>query len=267
MTIIQAIILGLIQGITEFVPVSSSGHLVLAHHFLNITTTGLSFDVALHLGTLIALILFFYKDLWKLAKAIFTKQNETKLAWLLVLATVPAVIIGVLLEKSAESAFRSPRLVAFNFIIVSFVMLLAEWYYKNHVKNPTKLENTKTKQAIIIGLSQAAAVVPGISRSGSTITAGIFSGMDRVAATRFSFLLGIPITAGAILKVFTEHGTFSQFQSEKTVFLVGIVTALISGVFAIKFLLSYLSKHTLAVFAYYRLAVAALVLTLLFFKF
>ncbi len=266
MTILQAIILGLIQGLTEFIPVSSSGHLVLAHHFMNITQVGLSFDVALHLGTLIALLVYFYKDIWVLIKAIFTKQKETKLAWLLVLATIPAVFIGVLLEKPAESAFRSPILVAINLFVVALIMLAAEKYYHERVKRPTQLDNTSTKQALIIGFSQAAAVVPGVSRSGSTITAGIFSGMDRVAATRFSFLLGIPIIGGAILKVFTEPATFSQFQSEKTVFIVGIITALLSGLFAIKFLLNYLSKHTLAAFAYYRMIVAVLVIILVLAK-
>lgn len=264
MSIIQAIIFGLIQGLTEFIPVSSSGHLVLAHHFFGVDDIGLSFDVALHLGTLIALIIYFHKDIWLLAKALVTKQKETRLAWLLAMATVPAVIFGLLLESAAESAFRSPKLVAINFVIVSIVMLAAERYYHSHVKKPTKLDNVSRKQALLIGFSQALAIIPGVSRSGSTITAGIFGGMDRVAATRFSFLLGIPIIAGAVVKVFSEPATFSQFQDEKTVFIVGMVTALISGLFAIRFLLRYLAKHTLAVFAYYRLGVAVILFFLFF---
>lgn len=265
MSILQAIIFGLIQGLTEFIPVSSSGHLVLAHHFFGVTETGLSFDVALHLGTLVALLIYFHKDLLKLIKAIFTKQKETRLAWLLAAATVPAIIAGLLLEGAAESAFRSPWLVAVNFIIVSLIMLGAERYYRKHVKEPTSLENVKKKQALAIGATQALAIIPGISRSGSTITIGIFTGMDRVAATRFSFLLGIPIMFGAIIKVFSEPATFAQFSNEKTVFLVGMLSAFASGLFAIRFLLRYLSKHTLDVFAYYRLAVAAIVLVLLAF--
>lgn len=263
MSIIQAIIFGIIQGLTEFIPVSSSGHLVLAHHFFGETQTGLSFDVALHLGTLIALVIYFHKDIVKLARALVTKQPETRLAWLIALATIPAVIFGVLLEGAAESAFRSPWLVAVNFVIVSIVMLAAERHFSK-VKQPTQLQKITRKQALIVGFSQALAIIPGVSRSGSTITAGIFSGVDRVAATRFSFLLGIPIITGAVIKVFSDPATFSQFQDEKTVFLVGMSAALVSGLFAIRFLLRYLAKHTLAIFAYYRIAVAVIVFILLF---
>lgn len=266
MSIFQAIIFGLIQGLTEFIPVSSSGHLVLAHYFFGVTETGLSFDVALHLGTLVALLIYFHKDIWVLIKAIFTKRKETRLAWLLVAATIPAVISGVLLESAAESAFRSPWLVATNFVIVSFVMLAAERYYHARVKKPVKLDNVKKEQALAIGVAQAIAVIPGVSRSGATITTGIFTGMDRVAATRFSFLLGIPIMFGAIIKVFSDPQTFSQFNNERTVFIVGMVTALLSGLFAIRFLLRYLSKHTLDVFAYYRLGVAAIIFAILIFR-
>lgn len=265
MSILQAIFLGLIQGFTEFVPVSSSGHLILAHYFFGINTTGLSFDVALHLGTLFALIIFFHKDLWQLLKGLFGKGPQTRLAWLLIMATVPAVIVGVLLEKSAESAFRSPRLVAINLAVVAVIMLLAERHYHLHVKKPTKLDKITRKQALIMGFSQAAAVVPGVSRSGSTITAGLFTGMDRVSATRFSFLLGIPITAGAIAKVFTESQTIQQVKDEKSIFIVGILTAFLSGLFAIRFLLRYLAGHSLSAFAYYRIALSAVILMALFF--
>ena len=260
MTILQAIFLGLVQGFTEFMPISSSGHLILAHYFFGISTTGLSFDVALHLGTLFALLIYFYKDIWELLKSLFVKSEKTRLAWLLIIATIPAVIVGVLLEKSAESAFRSPRLVAINLTIVAILMLFAERYYHLHVKNPTKLGKTTRKQALIMGLSQAAAIIPGISRSGSTITAGLFSGMDRVSATRFSFLLGIPITAGAILKVFTEPHIFQQLNSELSVVIIGVMTAFVSGLFAIRFLLRYLARHSLAIFAYYRITLSAIVL-------
>ena len=260
MTLLQAIFLGLIQGLTEFLPVSSSGHLVLAHYFFGINTTGLSFDVALHLGTLMALIIYFYKDLGRLIKSLFVRGPETRLAILLIIATVPAVVAGVLLESAAESAFRSPRLVAVNLALVAILMLFAERYYHTRVRKPTKLDDTTTKQALVMGFSQAAAIVPGISRSGSTITAGLFSGMNRVAATRFSFLLGIPITAGAILKVFTESGALQQVQDERAVFFAGIVTAFLSGLFAIRFLLRYLAKHSLAIFAWYRIGLSAAVL-------
>lgn len=263
MSVLQAIILGLIQGFTEFIPVSSSGHLVLAHHFFGVTEMGLSFDVALHMGTLLSLLVFFRKDLLNLAQAVIRKQPERKLVWFLALATIPAVITGMLLESAAESAFRSPRMVAINLAIVAVLMLFAERFYHTHVKKPTKLQDVSLKQALIMGGAQAAAVIPGVSRSGSTITAGLFAGMNRVAATRFSFLLGIPIIFGAVIKVFTEPEAMNQLQDEKTIFAIGIITAFISGLFAIRFMLGFLAKHSLAIFAYYRIILSIIVLLVL----
>lgn len=260
MTILQAIFLGLVQGFTEFIPVSSSGHLILARHFIHMPVTGLTFDVALNIGTLAALVIYFHKDIWILTKAIFTKQKESKLAWLLAAATVPAVIAGVLLEKSAETAFRSPRLVAINLIIVAIIMLCAERYYHLRVKKPTKIENVSNKQAIGMGIAQAAALIPGVSRSGSTISVGLFLGMDRVAAMRFSFLLGIPIMFGGIGKKLLEPGFAGQFHSEQAQYIAGVLAAFVSGMIAIRFLLSYLSKHSLSIFAYYRIALSVIVL-------
>ena len=210
----QAIILGLIQGLTEFIPVSSSGHLVLAHHALGVFDSGLAFDVALHSGTLLALLVFFYKDLWELLLGLLGKNDKQKLAWLLVMATVPAVIAGVLLESAAESKFRSVRLVAINLMVVALIMLLAERYAAK-LKHKTPLDKITKLQALIMGVAQAAAVVPGVSRSGGTITAGLFAGVDRVAATRFSFLLAVPITAGAILKVLVlDQGLSGTHQNK-----------------------------------------------------
>lgn len=253
MSILHAIILGLIQGLTEFIPISSSGHLVLAHHALGVLETGLAFDVALHLGTLIALIGYFWKDLLNYAVALFKKNEHTRLTWLLIFATIPAALIGYLLESKAESQFRSPRLVAVTMFGFGAIMLLAEYYYRRQTKH-TDLESITRNQALAMGFAQAIAIVPGVSRSGSTITAGLFTGLDRVAATRFSFLLGIPITAGAVLKVLTEGDVVRQFQDERSAVLVGIVTALVSGLFAIRFMLRYLAGHGLQIFAYYRLA-------------
>lgn len=259
----EALILGLVQGLTEFIPVSSSGHLVIAHEFLGVTEAGLTFDVALHLGTLLALVLYFYKDVTVLAKSIFVKDENTRLAWLLAVATVPAVIVGILLESAAESAFRSVVLVSFNLIAVALIMLYAESYAQRH-KNKTTLKNVSKGQALTMGIAQALAIVPGISRSGSTITAGIFTGLDRVAATRFSFLLGIPIIFGAVLKVLISESAIKQISSEPDLFFIGVVSALLSGLFAIGFLLKYLAKHSLAMFAYYRIAIAVLTLLITF---
>ncbi len=259
MNVLEAFILGLVQGLTEFIPISSSGHLVLLHHAFGVVEHGLAFDVALHFGTLVALIVYFWKDLWALFSALFKQSDKTKLAWLLIAATVPAAIIGYLLEGAAESTFRSVKLVAFNMLAFGLIMLLAEYYYRRH-KSHTDLESTSTSQALAMGFAQAAAIVPGVSRSGSTITAGLFVGLDRVAATRFSFLLGVPIMAGAVAKVFSKGGVIKDVQNEQAVFIVGIITALLSGLFAIKFMLKYLSKHGLHIFAYYRIALGVILL-------
>lgn len=256
---LEALILGIIQGLTEFIPVSSSGHLIIAETVFGIGNGSLAFDVALHGGTLLALIIYFWKDILELIKALFVKSKKTKLAWLLVLATLPAVAAGLLLESYAEGAFRSSLLVSFNLATIGFFMLWAESYYKK-LEHKTKLQNTSRNQALIMGFAQSAAVVPGVSRSGITITSGLFAGMDRVAATRFSFLLGIPIIFGAFLKAVVFGDGLAQIQNETSVFILGIVAAFVSGLFAIQFLLKYLAKHTLKVFAYYRIGLALLVI-------
>ncbi len=259
MTIIEAIILGLVQGLTEFIPISSSGHLVLLHHAFGVVENDLAFDVALHFGTMIALVVYFWSDLVKYLKALFKKTNETRLAWLLIMATIPAAVVGYLLESAAESTFRSVRLVALTMLVFGIIMLLAERVYSRHEKH-TELGKISRNQALAMGLAQAAAIVPGVSRSGSTITAGLFAGLDRVSATRFSFLLGVPIMAGAVLKVFTEGGVFAAAKNEQGIFIAGICTALLSGLFAIRFMLRYLAGHGLHAFAYYRIVLGALIL-------
>jgi len=263
MNIIQALILGIVQGLTEFIPVSSSGHLVLFHQWLGVTEHGLAFDVALHFGTLMAILIYFHEDIISLVRAVFVRSQQTKLAWLIAMATIPAAAAGFLLQDAAESTFRSSILVAMNLILVAFLMIGAEYYAKKQTQNKkrNKLNDTTTKQALAVGLAQAAAIVPGVSRSGATITTGIFMGMDRVAATRFSFLLGVPIMLGAITKVMFDGG-LSSVQNEATIFAVGVISAFVSGMFAINFLIKYLAKHSLNVFAYYRIGLGILVLIL-----
>lgn len=259
MNLIEAVILGLVQGLTEFIPVSSSGHLIIAHELMGISETGLAFDVALHLGTLLALLAFFNKDIVNLAVSLFRKSEQTRLAWLLAAATLPAVIAGVLLQDSAESGFRSIRLVAINLILIGVVMIVAERRAASRTEQ-TALNQTTWQQAMVVGVAQALALIPGVSRSGSTISAGLFSGLSRLAAARFSFLLAIPITFGALLKVLLNSETLVQVQNEASIFVAGILTAFISGLLAIRFLLLFVAKHSLAVFAYYRFALGAALL-------
>ena len=262
MDIYEAIALGIIQGLTEFIPVSSSGHLLLLHHALGITEHGLAFDVALHIGTLTALLLLFHRDLVELAKALFKTGPKTPLALILVMATVPAVIAGLLLEPLAATTFRSPWLVVVMMAAFGLLMLAAERYTAQR-QNKTSLEKVNVSQGLIVGMAQAAALVPGVSRSGSTIIAGLFAGLDRVAATRFSFLLAVPITLGAIIRVALDKDTLRQVSADPGIFITGILTAFIFGVIAIRFLLKFVAKHNLNIFAYYRLVLATIVLMLL----
>ncbi len=263
MSILEAILLGIVQGLTEFLPVSSSGHLILTEKLLGIRASSLAFDVALHAGTLMALIIFFRHDIARLIKAVKHKTHEARIARLLLIATLPAVLVGLGLEGLVEDTFRSMVLVAVNLIFVAIFMLIAERQYGKR-KDFTKLNNIRTKQALVVGLAQALAIIPGVSRSGSTITAGLLGGMDRVSATRFSFLLGIPITFGALLKMLVGGEGISQVQNDATVFLAGICAALLSGIFAIRFLINFLSKYGLTIFAYYRIVLGIVVLFFVF---
>lgn len=231
----------------------------MAERLFGIGNGSLAFDVALHGGTLLALIIYFWQDILNLVKSLFLKTEQTKLARLLVVATIPAVFVGLLLESYAEDTFRSSLVVAFNLALVGLIMLWAEAQYKK-TKKHTKLEGTSQNQALIMGFAQAIAIIPGVSRSGITITSGLLAGMDRVAATRFSFLLGIPIIFGAFVKtVFFGEG-LNQVQQEPMIFALGITAAFLSGLFAIRFLLKYLAQHTLKVFAYYRITLSVVIL-------
>ncbi len=259
MSWLQALLLGLIQGLTEFIPVSSSGHLVLAHELMGVEKSGLVFDVALHIGTFLALVALFWRDILQLIKSVFIHTEKTRLAWLLAAATLPAVVFGILLQEAAETTFRSPLIVAIMLISVALVMFAAE-KYAERLEYQTSLEKVGWRQAIFVGFAQAVALIPGVSRSGSTITAGMFSGINRIAATRFSFLLALPVTFGAIIKVMVDSDTIGQIKDEQGIFLIGIACAFISGLFAIKFLLRFLANHSLHLFAYYRLVLGGIVL-------
>lgn len=254
--LIKAIVLGLVQGFTEFIPVSSSGHLIIVGHFINFSYSGLAFDVALDIGTLAALFIFFWKDFWNLAHDFVLGGENRKLAGYILLATIPAVIAGVLVQGLAETVFRSNALVAFNLIWVGLLMLFID----RMPQLVTKIQDIKLPQAMIVGLAQMLALIPGTSRSGITITAGRALKFDRVTATRFSFLLSAPVITGATLKVLADGDTLHEMSMVPGLYIAGIVSAFVAGYLSIKFLIWFLGKHGLAVFAYYRIAVGALIL-------
>jgi undecaprenyl-diphosphatase len=256
MQLLDAIILGLTQGLTEFIPVSSSGHLILVGHFLNFQYSGLAFDTALDIGTLAALYAFFARDFWEIGRDVVMGGPKRRLGWFLVAATVPGVVAGVLIQSAAETVFRDGRLVAINLIWVGILMYVVDRY----MRQSDTIEAITLPKALAVGVAQAIALVPGISRSGITITAGRALGLDRVSATRFSFLLSAPIITGATLKVLASHGNLGEMLSVPVLYGAGIVAAFLSGYGAIKFLLQYLSRHGLGVFAAYRIAVGVLIL-------
>ncbi len=247
---IEALILGIVQGLTEFLPVSSTAHLVLFPWFFHWTgeLDSLTFDVALHAGTLLALLICFWKD-W--TELILKKQ---KLFMLIVIASVPAGIAGVLLNDYVEHAFRSPYIIAVSLVVFGCVMLAAERMSKTRT-----VENIDLGDALAIGIAQAIALIPGVSRSGITITAGLFRGLEREAAARFSFLLSTPIIAGATL-LHARKLLKSSADHNMSLFLIGFIAAAISGFAALKFLMAFLKKHPLNIFAYYRFGLAVVII-------
>lgn len=266
MTIFQAFILGVVQGLGEFLPISSTAHLIITPWFLNFKDPGLGFDLALTWGTLLAVLVYFRTDVRDLIRGFWhslfksTRNFENniyqKLSWLIILASVPGAIIGKLLEKQAENAFRSPLLIAITLSVFGLVMLAAD-YFGSKTKN---LDRIKWLDALIVGFSQALAIIPGVSRSGSTIGGGLFLGFKRADAARFSFLMSVPIIFGAGLLKIKDFNTGVSWQA----LTVGFVTSAVFGFLSIKYLLKYLAGHDFKIFVWYRFALAALILIVYF---
>jgi undecaprenyl-diphosphatase len=264
MTTIDAAILGVIQGLSEPLPISSSGHLVLAHNFLNIREDALTFDVMLHLGTLLAFVIYFWRDwlrilfsIWRMLRTRRVSTEWDRLTIYLIIATIPGAIFGYLLQNLADTTFRSSVLVAVTLVVGGVLLILAE----NGAAKRRSMKHMNSWDAGIIGLAQAVALVPGISRSGITMIAALFRGLDRESAARFSFLLSVPIIAGAVL-VSARHlpAELKSGGLQMNELAIGFITSFIVGLFAISFLLRYVRKHSFHVFAYYRFALAAAVL-------
>jgi undecaprenyl-diphosphatase len=266
--LIEAICLGMVQGLTEFLPVSSSGHLLLGQYFLGLDQArfGLSFDVALHLGTLVAVVSFFWRDLVRMALAFlrsFWRRDlsdpDQRLAYLVLASTVPAALIGYLLEDFFETVVRSPWVVVFNLMLVGVLFIVGE-----AVGQRTRPASKLTfREAIGIGLAQAAALVPGVSRSGATMTLGLFLGLRREEAARFSFLMSVPIIAGAGILQLGKVVSEGMSAYGILLFGVGFVSSAVVGYLAIRFFLRFVVDHSLRAFAYYRFGLAAVVAMLL----
>jgi len=239
-----ALLAGAIQGLTEFLPVSSTGHLIIFEKLFNISQVqfGLAFDASLHLGTLLAVILFFYRDYLK----VLNLKNNLLIK--LAVGTIPAALFGLLFEKKIETSIRELWIIGVAMIAFSGVMVLAEIVGRKNKERQVGIVNS-----FIIGLAQSIALIPGISRSGSTISAGLFLGLTREEAARFAFMLSGPIIAGAGSKKFLEVLTSQGLSSgDLTFFLTGITSSAIFGYLTIKYFLKYLSAHNLYPFIIYR---------------
>jgi undecaprenyl-diphosphatase len=269
-SILQAIILGLVQGITEFAPVSSSGHLILVPwmlgwHIVDDPALNKSFDVALHMGTFVGAVIYFRHDLWVYIKAFVAscraraiRSPDERLAWALVVGTIPGMIAGATLESVIEDNLGQPWLIAVMLAVFGVVLYVVD----RLARQDRELDSVGTRTGLFVGIAQALALQPGVSRSGVTITAGRLVGLNREAAARFSFLLALPIIAGAGgLKAVDLMQT--GFQGYGPQFLAGFLAAAVSGFLVIWFLLRYLRTHDFLVFMIYRLAVAALALLLI----
>ena len=259
MTLFQAIVLGLVQGLAELLPISSSAHLALTPYFFGWTDPGLAFDVALHAGTLIALSWYFrdewrrmFISAWRIGRTRRVDSIDDRLLVYLVVATIPAAIAGVLLDDYAETVFRAPAIMGTTLIVMGIVLWAVDrWSARVRVLNEVRLSD-----AVIVGLAQVLALVPGVSRSGSTITAGRLLQLDRPTAARFSFLMSMPITLAAVVLKAPEAIRAEGFSVP---LLAGVLAAALSSWLAITVLLRYISRHSFGVFAVYRLILGIVV--------
>ena len=272
MTILQAIILGIVQGLTEFLPISSSGHLLLVpwlfnwHFLLENPDLNKTFDVALHLGTFVAVVIYFWREIVRLVGAWVRSisrrslaEPEAKLAWLLIVSTIPAALVGVLLEDFITNTLGKPWMIGVAMIVFAGFMYLVD-----HIaKLDRDLEALTWLDALLIGVAQALALLPGVSRSGITMMTGLLVRLDRESAARYSFLMSIPVIGGAAAYKGLEVARDGLPAGTATPFLVGMVTAALSGIAAIWFTLAYLKRHNFNLFVVYRIVVGVGVLVLI----
>ncbi|MBE2320476.1 undecaprenyl-diphosphate phosphatase [Solirubrobacter sp. CPCC 204708] len=261
----QAIVLGIVQGLTEFLPISSTGHLLIVPTFLGWGDPGAAFTAVTQLGTMAAVLLYFRKDLWNIARSWFLSlwikpelrgTLDARMGWYIGLGTIPIGIFGLVFSDQIEDGARSLYLVGTTLIVLGLVLLLAE----KVAKHDREIEDIKAKDAVFIGFAQAAALVPGVSRSGATITAGLFSGFNRAAAARYSFLLSVPAVVLSGLFEMRKIGDPGGVGALETA--LATIAAFIVGYASIAWLLKWLASHSTMVFVVYRVALGVLVITL-----
>lgn len=261
MEIIQSITLGIVQGLGEFLPISSTAHLILVPFFTGWRDPGLAFDVAMHAGTLLAVVLYFWRDWVEILQSAFggdkfkSQKYNQNILWLLIIGTVPGALIGFFLEDFVDGVFRNPYLIATTLAVFGLILFLLDKY----ATHERELDKISLKDVLIIGLAQAVAIVPGVSRSGATISAGLALGLNRVSAARFSFLLSTPIILGATLSQLPdliEGGISSGI-------ILGVIISAVSGYLAIKYLIKFVENYSYKVFFWYRLALAIIIIVVI----
>ena len=262
--LVEVIFLGIVQGLTEFLPISSSGHLLLVQYFLGMDQErfGLSFDAAIHTGTVLAVVWFFRRDLLAMARAFLRSlprpdfsDAEVRMAYLVLVGTIPAALVGFLFEDFFATEVRSPWVVIFNLVFVGLLFLVAEAVGRRNLE----ADKMRVSGAVGFGFAQSCALIPGVSRSGATITFGLLLGLKREEAARFSFLLSVPVTAAAAGLSLAEAAGEGVGTHEAAMFLAGSVSSAVVGYMAVRFLLRFLVNHSLRIFAYYRFALAVVV--------
>ncbi len=267
MSALEAIVLGIVQGLTEFLPISSSGHLRIVPAIFGWEDPGAAFTAVCQLGTMAAVLLYFRHDLWQVFKAWFAglrdpvarKTLDSRIGWYLIIGTIPISIAGILFKDQIEGPLRSLGVIAGAMILFSIVMAVID----AQAKQTRELKDLDTRSGLLIGLVQALALIPGVSRSGSTIVAGLYLGFTREAAARFSFLLSVPAVVLSGLYELKDVSSADGASAGTVPTIIATVVAFVVGYASIAFLLKYLRTHTLAVFVIYRIAFATLVLGLL----
>jgi undecaprenyl-diphosphatase len=264
MDFIQSAILGLVQGLTEFIPVSSTGHLILARKIMGLDLVGsLSFDAILQLATGLAVLVYFWRDIWNIIKTLFNfifqktvEEKEKNILLALIIGTIPAIVLGLLLQDYMDTIFRGTTVVAITLILGAVLFYFAEKFYIGR----SYVNEVGVRKGLAVGLFQCLALIPGFSRSGSTISGGLFMGLDRELAIHFSFLLSLPIIFGSGLKkVFDLYQGGTLIDLGGSLFIASIF-AFISGFLAIHFLLKFLKNHSLNYFGVYRILLAIVIL-------
>ena len=266
MPLYQAIVLAVVQGLTEFLPISSTAHLILFPWLLGWKDPGLTFDVALHAGTLVAVLLYFWRMWIEMLAAALGMGNpgdekvreNRRLFWFLVIGTIPGGIVGLLFERAADKALRNPLVIGVALIVVAILM----WVGEQMKSSKPELKDVSMFDSICVGVAQALAVIPGVSRSGITITGGLFRGMSRKTCARFSFLLSTPLVAGAVMKKSLEIRHEGLPPEMRLPFIAGILVSGIVGYFVIAFFIRYLENKTFKIFVVYRLVLGVIVLAL-----